>query len=258
MKEHLINGRPWKECLEELRVYVEPTLEKGDGSGQKYHGIEECVQLFDRVLGNDHYTVEFSDQKYIQIRSEQDTISCKCRITIIDDEGDVVIFKEAYGGYDLRYSRGSEKESNLNNAPANACTYAFRACCKYFGAFGEYTGARRRGVASSNSNAKPKAGSKKNTASDESLMFETSGAFYVEGKTKDGPIHKVKARIVDENRQSDGLVDLVFFPRYKAQNADKFNQALDMSTKASFKMIAIVKRCEPINGVEQYAFKKFA
>ena len=75
MREHFVNGRPWSEALAELRVFVKASKEKIPG--QSYHGIDEYMQLFDNVLGNDHYNVEFSEQNYIQIRSEQDIISVK-------------------------------------------------------------------------------------------------------------------------------------------------------------------------------------
>lgn len=261
-KNHLINGRPWAECLKEIRLYKEKTKQKDGGRNGKsygYYSIDEYIQRLDDVIGTDHYMVETDDFQKITLSKGQEMFVVRCKITIIDDEGDVIISKTAYGGTEVMYAKATDR-ADIGNAPGNACKDALKGAAELLGILG-YHGYRQIKPASSPSQNKPPA----SMAADETPMKDvpmnliSEGAFFETGERDGKKIFKLASReMVSPEQVKKEIVEVIFYPNQYGKDTKRFNSFYAKAAKAATHYKALVQACGMRDGKPQYIFKGFA
>lgn len=146
MKERTINGLNVEEAMARFREYKKPTERKEDK--YPYYDIREYVQRLDAAFGL-HYTVTgIAPPQYIRLDNRQEILSAGVRLSVFDDERQLVTYRDGYAGCELLPAKATGKDSGINNWPRNAETAALKAACCLLGIFGYYgetpgTGAER-------------------------------------------------------------------------------------------------------------------
>ncbi len=246
--KHYVNGRDWNEVLESLKSAVP---KKGDVMDFSYIPIKEFIRLLDSNIGVSNYTVEYSDLKYISIKSGQDLLSVKCRLTIIDDEGEHFIFKEGLGGSEYSYSaKNNGRDVTCKNSPIYAQQSAFKSAAKALGCFylSEYSneGGNEQSSDRRSEPSKPRKGV-------DILKVDSCGAFYIVDGSGDMPTYKLPVKIKGEQCKSE----LIFYPNNYGKVSQKLNRLIVKVKEGSVYIKPSVRQCKDWNGVKQYVFLGF-
>jgi len=130
-----INGMSVPEVLKKLAEKRNP--DKRLMGKYPFYMISSFYERINSVIGVEHYNVEFPDnQKYTVLNNQQELLSCKCRVTLLDDNFEPFIIKEAYGGKEILYEKETGRDGGIKNAPNNCALNAFKEVWKQFGIFG--------------------------------------------------------------------------------------------------------------------------
>ena len=258
MKERTVNGIPWEECLKRLRAYKKPSKSKDYGKkSYPYHKVDEFLQLFDAVLGTEHYTVEFPAMQYERCASQQDMMVAKCRISVYDDDGDLITFKEGWGAQEFKYSdANSGRDVNFDGQPHSACTDALKNACKFFGAFGYYTEERSEDMASAQPSSGNPAGQapQKAASSNSPVDLYTAGSFFEQGEKDGRKIWKIAA---SSQAGAKPDAEIIFYPDQYGKEAEKFNRLYNKAATERVFLRISASKCAPRNGLTQYIFKGY-
>lgn len=264
MNDYTVNGKPWAECLKEIRKYKKKTKTKvvGEGKAFGYFHIDEYFQRLDDVIGTDHYEVENTDFQRITLSSGQEIFVVKCKITIIDDEGRRIIAKSAYGGAEILYAKASGR-TDIGNAPGNACKDAFKAAAELIGILG-YHGYRAPAGGTQGAEDVPAKNPAKPLKEGERpaetpLHLVSEGAFFEAGKKEGRKVWKLAAHEkVSEKQVKKDLCEIIFYPNHYVKNAEKFNAFYRRVGEKPTPFKAIVSPCGVREGRAQYIFKGFS
>ena len=244
-----VNGKPLNECLDVLRAYKPKSKEREAGGGKKYmyYAFDEYVQRMDESFGNDHYHVEMSDFQLLSIATGQQMPTVKCCITIIDDNGDVVAKKSAYGGSEVTKAKETGLDYNFGNLPGNAGKDAFKAACEMFGIFGVHL---------YNKDTKNKE-VKKEPEKEKVLTLLSQGPME-EVSEKDGKkTFKLKCREKVGRQVREALFEVLFYPNQYGSDAQKFNDFYGKVATKSLCFKALLKPCGMKQDIPQFVFKGF-
>lgn len=245
-----VNGKSLSEVMKQLREKKLPKADKGDF---KYFRINEFVQAFDSIIGISNYNVEYTDLKYSQISTGQEKYSVKCRISILSDDGDVLLIRESYGDYTCQYEKKTGKDVNLQNSSEFACHAAFKNAAKRFGIFGRYADV----FDTDSSECKPV--SNRSASSNDCIMnFRTDGSFEKIDEKDGRPIYRINVHEkVGENDFRKETAQIIFYPNQYSKEADHFNQCFELC-KSSPRRIRVKVKYTRDNGTKkQYVFKAF-
>ena len=261
MSKHLINGRPWEECLREIRSYKPKTKSKDGGRNGKsygYYSIDEYIQRLDDVIGTDHYVVETGDFQRVSLSKGQEMFVVNCKITIIDDEGACIVSKSAYGGTEIMYAKATDR-ADIGNAPSNACKDAFKAAAELLGILG-YHGYREHGPEPSASQTPPAAKTAENTVKkDVPMNLLSEGAFFETGERDGKKTYKLVSReFVSPDKLKQEVVEVIFYPNQYGKDVQRFNSFYAKVDKAATHYKALVQPCGTREGKQQFIFKGFA
>ncbi len=255
MRDCMVNGKKWQDCLDQLKA-AKP--KKGKKMKFEYIPIEEYMKLLDNSIGVSNYTVEYTAPQYEKISSGQDFLSVKCRITVLDDEGQAVIFKEGLGASEFAYSSDNGgRDVNLKNAPVYAQQSAFKTAAKDLGCFDFYgTYGDSDGKASDSEKAdKPKRTQTSPRRQTVTIKAHSSGSYFVAGTNAQGEKTLKLPVIVDGE---SGESEIIFYPNNIKDVKDSVNELLIASKKGSKAPIsASVYSCDARDGKNQYVFKAF-
>ena len=225
----MVNGRPLKEVLNELRAYREPPHKTY--AGHKYFETSEFIGAFDEIVGVANYLVEYTDHSYQKISTGQELFSVKCIITIIDDDCKPVLKRECYGGYVCKYN-DTGSDVNLQNSLDFVCSYAFKNAAKRFGIFGLKTTDIKGGTSDVVKDEKPANTDNGNKKSSEAkvINFVTEGAFENFREDNGRPVYRLSARQkFDDKHMSTTPVEIIFYPNQYSKTkevAEAFNSYL--------------------------------
>lgn len=252
-----INGRNISDVLNKIREKKTP---KKDKAGKPYFSIAEYFNVFDNAVGVANYNVDYSDYQYTNTLSGQELYSVKCRITIIDDDGKSVLYRECYGGYTTQQEKNTGKDVNLQNSAEFVCNTAFKNAAKKFGIFGRYEEGDNSSGATSTKNSQPANNQKLQQNSNTVKLFATEGAF---NKLRDDeqtgrPVYNLSAHEYVGERLEEGLSNIIFYPNQYKDETDGMNAYLNACTEGKqIKLRIKVKSLPEKNGVKQYVFKGF-
>lgn len=253
----MINGKKYSELVKELQSMRPKKTPKGN-TGFWYYPIEEFVSAMDAVFGNGHYNTELSEPYYRQVASGQETVTVRCTLTIIDDEGRVAKRCDGYGDREIQYAKNGGR-ADLGNLTSSASANAFKDACKWLGIFGYRMDAKDSGGSEKPERQEQKArGGKKPEVS---VNFVVTDMFYQhEPNAKGEPIWKLPVK-----GKADGEAgEVIFYNNIVRGRAERFNQlfAHVEKTFSSGKGTATCKlKVTPsgeMNGLKQYVFKDFA
>jgi len=252
-----VNGRAITDVLKQLREKKTP---KKDKAGKPYFSIAEYFNVFDNAVGVANYNVDYSDYTYTNTLSGQELYSVKCRITILDDDGKPVLYRECYGGYTTQAEHNTGKDVNLQNSAEFVCNTAFKNAAKKFGVFGKY----EEGDNSSNANTgkPPVQNSQKSQQSSTNTvkLFATVGAF---NKLRDDeqtgrPVYGLSAQEYVGERPEEGLSNIIFYPNQYKNETERLNAYIGQcADEKRIKLRIKVSNLASKNGVKQYVFKGF-
>ena len=249
MKERMVNGKKWSDVLNALNV-AKP--KKGKKVKFEYIPIEEYVKILDNNVGMSNYTVEFDMPQYVQISSGQDLLTTKCRISVYDDDGTLITFKEGLGASDFAYSADNGgRDVNVKNSPVYAQQSAFKTAAKALGCFDFYG---TYGPAdSSDSPDEPEAAERRpsrDAGKSKVITARTDGVFFEIDGRGDKPTYKLPVRIDGE----DAVSELIFYPNNYEKISQKFNQLAAMVTNKSVLIKPSVRPCGEREGRKQFVF----
>lgn len=264
MSHYTVNGRPWAECLQEIRKYKKKTKQKEAGNGKSYgyFNIDEYIQRLDEVIGTDHYMVETGDFDLIRMDSGQEMMIVRCKISILDDEGRVIISKSAYGGTEIQYAKATGRDSGIGNAPGNACKDAFKAAAELFGILG-YHGYKaedeaRTGALPAGTGAKGEGVLPHKEQKDLSMNLVSEGAFFDAGERNGRTVWKLSAHEkVNDSQLKAEVCEVIFYPNQYGKEAKKFNDFYAEVAKRPVPFRVLVQSCGKREGRPQYIFKGF-
>jgi hypothetical protein len=242
----MINNVPFKECLDALRVYrkAEKELEV-NGNKFPYHSVEEYKDILDSVVGNDHYTCDFSDYGMTVLSSGQQMLTVKCRLAFLDDDYKEICHKESYGGSEIQYARNTGKAAGLGNEPENACQAAFKNACKCFGIFGNKKSPKKDTPAA-----------KKEVPASPVMFFIRAGEISQVSEANGRPVYKALAHKASDTGYAKEAVHLLFYPNNYSKCTEKLNALI--SSKGGSKISVTYKELEPRDGVAQLLFTGFS
>lgn len=253
MRDCIVNGQKWKDCLEQLKA-AKP--KKDNKMKFEFVPIEEYMKLLDNVIGVSNYTVEYTMPQYGKITSGQDFLYVKCRITVIDDDGNMVIFKEGLGASEFAYSsENNGRDVNLKNSPVYAQQSAFKTAAKDLGCF-DFYGTYREGKDSEADSSKGGRQGRAQTSRRKlvTIKARTNGAYFVAGENARGE-KTLKLPVVVNGEKN--VSELIFYPNNIKDYKDEVNGLLIASKKGSKALSVSVYECDERDGRKQYVFKSF-
>ncbi len=249
-----INGKSLNDVLNALRVKKTPTKEK---LGKPYFDIKEYFQAFDSTIGVANYNVEYSDFSYTQTLQGQELYSVKCRISILDDDGRVVLFRECYGGYTVQHEQNTGKDVNLQNSSEFVCNTAFKNAAKKYGIFGKY----EEGESSTDSSKEQTSKKPENKSSLKSEVknFVSDGSFEKISEKNEGIVYKLMAHeMVSDSQCLEAPVNILFYPNQYSNCETEFKKYLSSLNASTKRRLRIkVSSLKEYNGIKQYVFKGF-
>lgn len=136
MKERTINGHSFDECIRLLQCAPDKVESKKNYS---YVGTEEYKKRMNSVLGIFHYHIEYSKPILNVFPNGQICCMITCKITIIDDNGEVACIKSGAGSTEVIRKKETDYATNLTQEAANAAKCAFKEACKELCIFGYNT-----------------------------------------------------------------------------------------------------------------------
>ncbi|WP_026653347.1 Rad52/Rad22 family DNA repair protein [Butyrivibrio proteoclasticus] len=247
-----VNGKPLAEVLASLRKVKYPAAKKGK---YDYFKIDEYISVFDEIVGIANYLVDYTDFSYSKITTSQEQYTVKCRISILSDDGKVVLYRESYGGYTCQYEKNTGKDTNLSNSSNFACHAAFKNAAKRFGIFGAYCGGNNENsdVFSKEPDETSRNQNKKNSV----INFVTDGKFEVIDTKDDRPVYKLNAYEIVGDVCRDSISQIIFYPNMYSKDAKKMNGYITKCCNSRTRMRIKVQCVAERNSVKQYVFKSF-
>ncbi len=247
-----ISGRTLSEVIKGIRETKKP---KKDKNGKPYFAIEEYFQRLDKAVGVTNYNIDYSDYGYTRTDSGQELYSVKCRISIIDDESHVVLYRECFGGYEVQHEHNTGREVNLQNSAEFVCNAAFKNAAKKFGIFGRFD--EDSDVAGSAENA-PKA-TRTPAAPDKGSVvnFVTAGPFETHSEKDGRPVYTLSAKRVDGERMEEQASNIIFYPNQYKGYEKELNAYIGGCKEKQYKLRIRASALQDKNGVKQYLFKGF-
>ncbi|AOZ97857.1 Rad52/Rad22 family DNA repair protein [Butyrivibrio hungatei] len=246
-----VNGKPLTEVLALLREVKYPAAKKDK---YNYFRIDEYISVFDEVVGIANYLVDYTDFSYSRITTNQEQYTVKCRISILSDDGEVILYRESYGGYTCQYEKNTGKDTNLSNSSNFACHAAFKNAAKRFGIFGAYGKIDRSVDAPSKATRDTKdTQNKKNSI----LNFVTEGKFEVVDTKDERPVYKLNAYEIVGDVCRDSISQIIFYPNMYSKDAKKMNGYITKCSNSRTKMRIKVQCVAERDSVKQYVFKSF-
>lgn len=253
----VVNGRNWEDVLKLLQN-AKP--KKGKKMKFEFIPVEEYLKVLDKYVGVTNYTTEYSELQYFKVQSGQDMFTIRCRITILDDDGNVVTFKEGMGGSEFAYSQDNGgRDVNLKNSPVYAQQSAFKTAAKSIGCFDFYGSSDSSDEKPSQNerqtqNAKPAQAS--SSGGKKVLSVHSVGKmFTVEGRedANGQPTYKLPVKVEGE----DVLSEIIFYPNHYDKLADTFNKFIARTSRKGVDFSTSVTQCKEQNGKKQFVFLGF-
>jgi len=253
-----VNGISVSEAMERLSVKRNP--DKKLMNKYPYYKIETFYERINSVFGVDHYNVEYFDYAHTVVESGQELLSCKCRVTLLDDNYEPFLVKEALGGKEIQYEKETGRDSGLKNLPANCMHVAFKEVWKSLGIFGmrQDEESPQNGADSNtngNSNTSNNGTNGKSQTVSNKYVLENSGklVFVREDTNTKQPIYRLPC--VDSATKAK--VDVIFYPnRYKNYN-QKIVGLKNAKEEDRFRFTIEATKSSPRDGVGQLIFSSF-
>lgn len=126
-----VNGKSIQQIKNELRKNLPEESFGKDYSGHPCLSIVACRKQLDDVLGI-NYNIEVATPQFLTVNTTT-WITVKLSLSIIDDEGKVIIKREALGGSSIVISSRTGEAISVQNDLENATHDALKRCCKSFG-----------------------------------------------------------------------------------------------------------------------------
>ena len=254
----MVNGRQLSDVLAELRVKRQPDP-KNNKAGKPFFSIKEYMQLFDSAVGVCNYNIDYSDYTFSQTSSGQELYSVKCRISILDDDGRVVLYRECYGGYVMQQEHNTGKDVNLQNSAEFVCNTAFKNAAKKFGVFGKYEdGEGSKDYDNRSSNQGTSTDSKPANKEVNAINVRSCGTFTKVSEDNGRPVYTLCAKVVSGDKMEEDTSNIVFYPNQYKNCAELLNKCISACSDGKQHDIRLkVSTAKPRNGVKQYIFKGF-
>ena len=269
LKEKLVKLKEPTDKIKQITYTY--TDKKGKKREKSYPYIPYNVykERMDSVFGCCGYHTEYSEPQYMQLQNGQEIFSCKCRITLIDENGKALLYKEGDGCREIMLESNG-KCSNLKNLPYFAQQNAFKSACKEFSIFGydcvescddeDYAGDSRGGESGNNKAAAhgQSATSMEPAATEQKVLeFYSEGSFFDVGSRDGKPILKLAVREKVDSQLRTELSELIFYPNCYKKEESKINRLqADVKVKSVFLRLC-VKESGIRDGKRQYVFNSF-
>lgn len=220
-----------------------------------YYKIDTFYEVWNSAVGVDHYNVSYPIENYVQVSSGQELVSCKCRIEILDDNYEVVISKEAWGGKEIQYATTSGKTDGLKNIPGNAAQAAFKEASKMFGIFGlrptnetdvEISEQAPTGDIPTKSSVTEKDATYRLITICKAEVVRTD-------KNTSKPVYRFQT--TDE---AGSRYDVLFYPNNYKDSEDTVSQMVSLSERQQLAVTIAADALPPRNGIPQLIFKRLA
>ena len=250
----LINGKPISDVLRLLRESKNP--DKKLYGKYPYYKIGSYYERVNACFGTDHYMVEYSELEFLTIESGQECMHCKCRITLLDDEYQPIMYKEAYGGREIHYSDTTHNDDGIKNLANNTALAAFKECWKAFGIFGirpDDENEFEQDLSGKETKASINSGS-----SNDYQKFLLKGENQVTIERTDSrtnlPVYKYRCKDIE-----NGIAyDVIFYPNKYKRVGDKMNKLIATALNGPMQLCIKAKKLSERNGVFQLVFDQFA
>lgn len=255
-----INGLPIKEVLLKLK---EPCTYAGavrtDHGNNPYIIIEAFRTRMNEVLGIEHFHEEYRDFQLVSLPNASEGFShvfvVQCTITILDDDGNIVVKKTGGSGDEPMPVNNTGKFSQLNNTVESSYAAAFKSCCKRFDIFSLATNTKKV-------EKKQKAGKEEKKEESKTIEFISNEPItLLPDSNPTHPSFHTNVYIRTGGKMSCKTSELIFW--YKEVNTvkEKFEQLVATSEHLEegkhYKIICVVKE-HVYKGVLQYHFVRFS
>lgn len=233
--ERKVNGKSLEEALKILTKKTKPT--KTLTGKYPYWPIDSYIDRMNEAFGPLNYSVEsLSDIKADRLDNGQIFFSTRCRVTIFDDEGKVVCFKDGFGAKEPTLAKETGKDGGIKNLPNNAFIAAFKAACHQLNIFSvrvECDESASENSESEDADNHSKSSEKIPTVN-KVFSLKPDGDFFKEREDKDGkPIYHLKA--YDPDNKEKFLI--IFYPNQYGKDTEKFNRLLvTVSNKGNIRL----------------------
>lgn len=257
----MVNGRPFEECVAELKAMRPPQEPKGS-TGYWYYPIEAFNEAMDAVFGIGHYNLAFSEPIYRAIGSGQEMVTVRCTLTIVDDDGQPVKRVDGFGDKEVFYDKNSHR-ADVGNLTSSTAALAFKDACKYLGIFGYRTNAGRQEKAQSGKKKNTSGSAGKEKKPEEALNLIVTDKFYQQGENKGQPVWKLPIKKNEGNKPGEAG-EVVFYHNQTEKVAGRFNELIAFVAngldkgKGRVTLRLMVTPSGEYNGLPQYVFKDFA
>lgn len=235
-------------------------------NGYAYRNINEYLERLESVLGTEHYNTEYRNVESLVV-GNQLVISCVCRITILDDNFQPVLYKEGCGATEVsRYKKDKEGFVNLKGAYHVAETDAFKNACKALGVFGFKENKKSGGAGNESSHN----GSTQNTQSNNStgatgrkflnITCASMEPFEIvrDDRNSGQPVYKVSVAMYEDrvlNREKKAAV--IFYPNKYAKATETLNSCIGRAKENQVNLRMHVQVSSERDGIPQYIFDSF-
>ena len=127
-----INGKTIEQVQKEFKMPFDSSLTKENLNGFVYVESSNYRERLDNVIGIFNYDEEYKQVEVVNLSNAYE-IAVICRLTIKDDNGNVVKIVEASGGSKVIIPKESGKPQAMKNDLDTACIDAYRRCCVRLG-----------------------------------------------------------------------------------------------------------------------------
>lgn len=259
----LINGKSVQDVLKELRASKNP--DKKLLNKYPYYKIDSYYERVNSVFGTEHYTVDYSERQLYTTASGQEVMVCKCRITILDDDFQPILYKEAYGGREIHYNQTTLIDDGIKNLATNAASSAFKEVWKSFGIFGlrpgdasddESAGAgnSHTGTQKDVSNSDPQVtGEQANEYQHYVLVGNSTVAIERLDTQTNKNVYKYRCR----DSKNRIVYDVIFYPNRYKKVEEQLNRMISSAQNGSLQISINAKKLAERDGVIQLVFDNF-
>lgn len=252
MRNVIINGKSLDKCLKELQEYKKPDDYLTDKKFP-YYKIESYYKRINAIFSLANYNVTYPFVTGIgTISSEQQFLTVKCHLEIMNDNGEVVLVREGLASKEITYNDAG-REVNLKNLYRSTSQLAFKAAWEHLNIFGKtYDDAdlelsegapkpadtKETSHTSSNKKAESSPNNAQNTSmgqtektSDSNPMFEvfTISPVQIEKEQRGKPVYYLLGELKDKQK-----VKVIFYPNQYGKNEQAMNNLIEKSKNHNF------------------------
>lgn len=264
----LRSGERLEDALLKIREYKKPSSYLLDK--YPYYKYCEYVERMESVLGPAGYQTCYEYLPEVLLPGGQVFMQCKCTIKLLSEDGDTAFAAEGIGSREIKYSQDASMYINLNTASMVTAQNAFKSACRGLNIFNSVIGknaGKKPGRENTAENGKN--GKTENVKAVERISFyvDAKAAIVRNDKNTSQPVYRLLGKRFVNDTVSKRYSEIVFYPSFYKNIADKMNSMLSMAEEAgsgkgnAFTVIFDVTRVDNPQNKEyeaSYVFRGFS